>query len=79
MGVHARPAGLFVKIASKFPCEIQVIRDEIEVNAKSILGIMMLALGPGAEFSIVANGPQEEEAILALEDLVRNDFQEKKA
>lgn len=73
-GMHARPASLFVQTASKFPCEIKVVRDGIEVNGKSIMGLMMLALGPGAEFSIIAEGEKEEEAISVLADLVSSDF-----
>ena len=65
-GMHARPASMFVKHAAKFPCEIFVIKDDIEVNGKSIMGLMMLALGPSAEFLIRADGEQEEDAIRAL-------------
>lgn len=73
-GMHARPASLFVQTAGKFPCDIKVIREDIEVNGKSIMGLMMLALGPGAEFSIIAEGDKEEEAIQTLETLVKSDF-----
>lgn len=73
-GMHARPASIFVKVASKFPCDINVIRDDITVNGKSILGLMMLALGPGAEFTIEANGEQENEALEELKKLVENNF-----
>lgn len=74
-GLHARPASVFVKIAAQFPCEINVIRDEVTVNGKSILGLMMLALGPGADFTIEADGEKEEEAIERLNELVENNFQ----
>lgn len=74
-GLHARPASVFVKIAAQFPCEISVIKDEVTVNGKSILGLMMLALGPGAEFSIEAEGAKEDEAIIRLQELVENNFQ----
>ena len=74
-GLHARPASTFVRIASSFPCEIFVLKDDIEVNGKSIMGLMMLALGPGQEFSIHANGFREEEAIESLHKLVLNNFQ----
>lgn len=74
-GMHARPASLFVKLASQFPCEIKVIRDEIEVNGKSIMGLMMLALSADVEFTIVADGKGEDEALQVLEKLILNDFQ----
>ncbi|NCN09195.1 MAG: HPr family phosphocarrier protein [Leptospira sp.] len=73
-GLHARPASVFVKIASLFPCEISVVRDQVTVNGKSILGLMMLALGPGAEFTIIAEGDKEEEAIEKLAELVETNF-----
>ena len=75
-GLHARPASIFVKTAAMFPCDIFVIKDEIEVNGKSIMGLMMLALAPGAEFSIKAEGDKEDEALQTLAKLVANDFQE---
>lgn len=73
-GMHARPASVFVQLAAKFPCEIKVIRDEIEVNGKSIMGLMMLALGPGAEFKIQTEGEKEDEALESLKNLVESDF-----
>ncbi len=73
-GMHARPASVFVQTASKFSSEIKVIKDEVEVNGKSIMGLMMLALSPGSEFKIIAEGNDEQSAIDALIDLVHNDF-----
>ncbi len=73
-GLHARPASLFVQLAAKFPCEVKVIKEDIEVNGKSIMGLMMLALAPGTEFSIITEGEKEEEALSALSDLVQKDF-----
>lgn len=73
-GLHARPASLFVQLAARFPCEITVIRDDIEVNGKSIMGLMMLALGPGAVFKVKTEGEMEDEALEALENLVKSDF-----
>lgn len=72
--MHARPASVFVQLAAKFPCEVKVIKEDIEVNGKSIMGLMMLALSPGAEFTILADGEKEDEAINALKNLVENDF-----
>ncbi|XDD44195.1 HPr family phosphocarrier protein [Leptospira sp. WS60.C2] len=74
-GLHARPASLFVKVAAGFPCEIFVKKDDIEVNGKSIMGLMMLALGPGTEFSVIADGNKEEEALEALQALVVQNFE----
>ncbi|MCG6148858.1 HPr family phosphocarrier protein [Leptospira levettii] len=74
-GLHARPASLFVKVAASFPCEIFVMKDDIEVNGKSIMGLMMLALGPGTVFSVKADGNKEEEALQALETLVTQNFE----
>jgi phosphocarrier protein HPr len=73
-GMHARPASVFVQTASKFPCDIYVVRDDIEVNGKSIMGLMMLALSPGSEFKIIADGPMEDTAIESLKILIENDF-----
>jgi phosphocarrier protein HPr len=73
-GLHARPASLFVQTASKFPCEIFVTKDDIEVNGKSIMGLMMLALGPGNKFTIIVDGVREDEAIAKLKALVENNF-----
>ena len=72
--MHARPASVFVQTAAKYPCEIHVIREDREVNGKSIMGLMMLALSPGSEFKIIADGKMEEEAIEALRLLIENDF-----
>lgn len=73
-GLHARPASVFVQTAAKFPCEITVKRNGIEVNGKSILGLMMLALGPGAEFEVSAEGDEEESAVSELKRLVESNF-----
>ena len=73
--MHARPASLFVKLASQFPCDITVIRDDVEVNGKSIMGLMMLALSSDVEFTITADGKKEDEALEVLEQLIQNDFQ----
>lgn len=73
-GMHARPASVFVQTASKFNSEIKVIKDDVEVNGKSIMGLMMLALSPGSEFKIIAEGIDEEIAIEVLINLVHSDF-----
>ena len=76
LGLHARAAAKFVRIASGFQSEIMIHFGEREVSGKSIMGIMMLAAGKGAEISLVTIGPDEDEAINALENLVVNKFGE---
>lgn len=76
-GLHARPAGKFVKEASKFRSDVEVVSKGRKVNAKSIMGIMSLGLSQGEEIKIVVNGIDEEEALQSLVDLVENEFDEK--
>ncbi len=76
LGMHARPASLFVKTADRFRSQIWVRKDELEVNGKSIMGVMMLAAEPGASLFIRAQGPDEEEAVAALAQLVADGFNE---
>ena len=70
-GLHARPAAQFVKIAGKFASDIKVIKDGLEVNGKSIMGIMMLAAEPGSEITIITNGDDEVIAMDALRELIK--------
>lgn len=76
LGIHARPAAQFVKIANSFPCDIRVEKDDDEVDGKSILGLMMLAAGHGSVISVTTEGDQENEALAALGDLIEKDFEE---
>ena len=69
-GLHARPAALFVQEANKFSSEIFVIKGNKKVNAKSIMGIMSLAVSRGTEITITAEGADEEEALEKLVELV---------
>ena len=69
-GLHARPAALFVQEANKFSSEIYVEKDEKKVNAKSIMGIMSLAISSGTEVYISAEGSDAEQAVAALTELV---------
>lgn len=73
-GFHARPCSVFVHRASGFRSEIYVRRDDVEVNAKSLLGVMMLAAETGAELIVRAEGPDEDEAIEALTKLAEDKF-----
>lgn len=76
LGVHARPAALFVKTANRFDCEIFVEKDGETVNGKSIMGIMMLAAGPGSRLQVHARGQDAAQALLELEALVKRKFDE---
>ena len=76
LGLHARAAAKFVRIASGFQSEIMIHFGEREVSGKSIMGIMMLAAGKGTEIGLVTIGPDEDEAMTALENLIINKFGE---
>jgi phosphocarrier protein len=75
-GMHARAARVFVKVASQFRSEIKVRRDDLVVDGKSILGVMMLAAEPGAEIEVSASGPDEAEALEAIRQVVDDKFGE---
>ena len=75
-GLHARASAKFVKLASGFDSEIQVTRDGVTVDARSIMGLLMLGAGKGSEVGVVAEGPDAQEAIDALIDLVARRFDE---
>jgi phosphocarrier protein len=76
LGIHARPAALFVKVAGKFACEIHVEKDGETINGKSIMGLMMLAAGQGAKLTITTEGRDAEAALAALEQLFQQKFNE---
>lgn len=76
LGIHARPAAQFVRVASRFQADVTVEKDDERVDGKSIMGLMMLAVGCGAEIAVSAEGPDEEETLAALEELVANKFGE---
>lgn len=75
-GLHARPAAEMVKTASRFKSDITICRDDLEVNGKSIMGVMMLAAEFGATIVLRASGPDEEEAVNTLATLVSTRFGE---
>lgn len=75
-GLHARPAAEIVKLANKFKSEITMVRDDLEVNGKSIMGVMMLAAECGATLMVRANGPDSEQAVEAIAALVARKFGE---
>ena len=76
LGLHARPAAMFVREANRHKCEIHVEKDGETINGKSIMGLMMLAAGMGSRIRIFATGPGAEEAVLALRQLVERKFDE---
>lgn len=67
-GIHARPATMLVQLASRFSSEIDLKYKEKTVNLKSIMGVMSLGIGQGAEFTLIVNGNDEEEAMNVLQD-----------
>jgi len=75
-GLHARASAKFVKLAATFDAEVQVAKDGQSVDARSIMGLMMLAAGPGSEIEITAEGPDAEAAAEALCALVAARFDE---
>ncbi len=75
-GMHARPASEFVRLAGTFQSEVRVEKDGLEVNGKSIMGVLMLAAECGSTLTIRVEGPDAAEALLALSDLVRRGFEE---
>ena len=76
LGLHARPAAMFVRIASRHRSEIWVSKEGEEINGKSIMGLMMLAAGPGTFITVEASGPEAAEAVEALANLVACRFTE---
>jgi len=77
LGLHARPAAEIVKTAANFQSNITITRDDLEVNGKSIMGVMMLAAEFGSTITLRAEGPDEAEAIEALAALVASKFRER--
>ena len=77
LGIHARPAAEIVKTAGKFKSSITIVRDDLEVNAKSIMGVMMLAAEFGATIIIRALGDDAEAALDALATVIANKFGER--
>jgi len=76
LGLHARPAALFVTTASKFESEVFLTKGDLRVNGKSIMGVMMLAAEKGSELVVEVNGPDEESAVQALLHTVESGFGE---
>jgi len=76
LGLHARPAAMFVRIASRYRSEIWVSKEGEEVNGKSIMGLMMLAAGQGSKLHVRCEGPDADKAMEEIEALVKAGFNE---
>jgi phosphocarrier protein len=76
-GLHARPAAEIVKTATKFTSDIVIVRDDLEVNGKSIMGVLMLAAECGSSVTLRASGPDETQAVDAIAALISGKFGEK--
>jgi phosphocarrier protein len=76
LGLHARPAAMFVRIASRYRSEVWVKKEDEQINGKSIMGLMMLAAGIGTDVELRASGAQAKEAMQALVDLIERKFDE---
>ncbi len=76
LGLHARAAAALVKVTGKFKSTIKMVKEDIEVDGKSIMGVLMLAAAQGSKVRIIANGTDEKEAIDAIEDLIDDKFGE---
>ncbi len=76
LGMHARPAAMFVRAASRYRCEVWVKKGDEEINGKSIMGLMMLAAGQGSKLRIRCEGPDAEKALEEIEQLINARFNE---
>ncbi|MEZ5606481.1 MAG: HPr family phosphocarrier protein [Burkholderiaceae bacterium] len=76
LGLHARASAKLTKLAASYPCEVWMSRGERRINAKSIMGVMMLAAGIGSVIHIETDGEREQEAMAALLDLINDKFGE---
>ncbi len=76
LGLHARPAALIAQTAAGFACDIHLAKDTTNINAKSIMGVMMLAAEFGSQVQLTTNGPDEKEAFEAIKKLFDEKFNE---
>ena len=76
LGLHARASAKLTQLAAKYQCDVSMVRNGRRVNAKSIMGVMMLAAGKGAKVALETEGPDEEEAMSALVALIADYFGE---
>ncbi len=76
VGLHARPATFFIQKANEFKCSIWIEKDERRVNAKSLLGVLSLGIVKGTAINLIADGPDEQEALDTLAQLINSEFSE---
>ncbi len=76
LGLHARASAKLTKLASSFPCDVHMSRNDRRINAKSIMGVMMLAAGLGSDVELETDGPDEQAAMQALLALINDKFGE---
>lgn len=76
LGLHARPAAMFVKVCNRFKCEVWVEKDGEQVSGKSIMGLMMLAAGQGSKLHVVCEGADSAKAVEEIEALILRKFDE---
>ena len=76
LGLHARPSAMFVKTCNRFKCDVWVEKDGEQVNGKSIMGLMMLAAGPGSKLKIICEGTDGEKALAEIEAIILRKFDE---
>ena len=76
LGLHARAAAQLVQTANQFAAEVTLHKNDVEVNGKSIMGILLLAAPIGTEISVTVNGPDEEQAMTVIADLIEDGFGE---
>ncbi|HXR07528.1 MAG: HPr family phosphocarrier protein [Verrucomicrobiota bacterium] len=76
LGIHARPAAMFVRLVNRFSCGVLVEKDGERVNGKSIMGLMMLAAGPGSKIIVLCEGDDAHQALTEIEALIKRKFDE---
>lgn len=76
LGLHARPAAQVVKITTRYDCDVFIIKENMEVNAKSIMGVMMLAAEMNSEIMVKCSGPDEQQCLSDIKELIANKFYE---
>lgn len=74
LGLHARPASLFVKTTARYQSSVKIVKDMNEIDGKSIMGLLMLAAGPGTQLKIIVDGPDEADVLRSLDDLFDRHF-----